>query len=89
VNILRTLGKEQKTTHADAGGTGIGFMTIFEVLDEYKASLIIMEKSPDSSNYTKSVTIRFDNQNQYIIKSYRADSLGSLSDGGRINIQSI
>jgi signal transduction histidine kinase len=71
VETLARLGAERVTTHADSGGTGIGFMTTFETMRECGASLIINEKAPGSAGFTKSVTIRFDGKNQYIIKTYR------------------
>lgn len=71
VDTLVRLGAERVTTHAENGGSGIGFMTTFECLRECNASLVICEKRPSSSDYTKSVTIRFDGQSQYIIETYR------------------
>jgi hypothetical protein len=46
---------------------------------EYGASLIIDEKAPDNQGYLKSVTIRFDGKNQFIIETYRAGDF-PLSD---------
>ena len=68
---LARLGAERVTTHADDGGSGIGFMTTFEAMRECKASLIINEKPPSGSDYTKSVTVRFDGESRYIIETYR------------------
>lgn len=75
IPTLLKLGTEPATTHAENGGTGIGFITTFETLEYCKASLIINENMPQSNNYTKSVVIRFDNSNKYIINSYRADDI--------------
>ncbi|MDR1629665.1 MAG: hypothetical protein LBS36_05570 [Oscillospiraceae bacterium] len=74
---LLSLGLKRITTHADEGGSGIGFMTTFETLRETGASLIITEyaKSAGKSKYTKNITIRFDNNNAFIIRSYRAREL--------------
>ena len=72
VDTLARLGTERVTTHAGDGGSGIGFMTTFETMREYNASLIIKEEDPTSAaDFTKSVTIRFDGKNQYIIETYR------------------
>lgn len=71
IDTLLKLGKECATTHKDSGGTGIGFITTFETLKYCNASLIITEFSDKSFNYTKSVTIKFDNKNDYIIETYR------------------
>ena len=73
VDTLVRLGTERVTTHADTGGSGIGFETTFETMRECKASLIISEKEPSSAYHSKSVSICFDGNNQYIIKTYRPD----------------
>jgi signal transduction histidine kinase len=70
-DTLMRLGTDYITTHADAGGSGIGFMNTFKIMNECNASLIINEKAAD--DYSKSVTIRFDGKNQYIIETYRPD----------------
>lgn len=72
VDTLVRLGTQRVTTHATSGGSGIGFMTTFQTLRECGASLEITEKHPDSS-YSKSVAIRFDGKNRYLIKTYRPD----------------
>jgi signal transduction histidine kinase len=69
VDTLVRLGTERVTTHA--GGSGIGFMTTFETMRECGASLIISENPPGGAGYSKSVTIRFDGENRYIIDTYR------------------
>lgn len=74
VDTLMRLGTQRVTTHADNGGTGIGFMTTFETIKQCNASLMINEMEPGSSNFTKCVSIRFDGKNQYIIKTYRPDA---------------
>ena len=73
VDTLERLGTERITTHADDGGSGIGFAATFETMQESGASLIIREKHPNPSDYSKSVSIRFDGQHQYIIETYRPD----------------
>ena len=74
LDILTKLGRERVTTHADNGGSGIGFMTTFETLRKAYASLMITEfahKTP----FSKSVSIIFDGENSFIIQSYRSDIL--------------
>ena len=73
-DTLARLGTERVTTHADAGGSGIGFMTTFETMRRCGASLLINEKDSDGAGFEKSVTIRFDGKNQYIIETYRPDA---------------
>ena len=73
IETLSKLGLERATTHADTGGTGIGFITTFETLKYCKASLIIAEFSDRNFEYSKSITIKFEYKNNYIIETYRAD----------------
>ena len=69
---LANLGKKPCTTHAEDGGTGFGFMNTFDTLKKYKASLVIKELSkPCKSNYTKIVIIKFDEENNFEIESYK------------------
>lgn len=69
---LAKLGKEPASTHKDRGGTGMGFMNIFDTLNKYKASLKIKEiGKPSNDNYTKCIIINFDNLQQYDIESYK------------------
>jgi signal transduction histidine kinase len=72
-DTLVRLGTERVTTHADSGGSGIGFETTFKTMRETGASLIINERAPNSAGHSKSVTLRFDGKNQYIIETYRPD----------------
>lgn len=89
INTLLKLGKEQVTTHKDTGGSGIGFVTTFETLKTTKASLIIEEYNPKTTNYTKSVNIRFDGKGEYRIYSYRAEDIKNKSKEKRIIIKNI
>lgn len=69
---LENLGKKPSTTHAEEGGTGIGFMNTFDTINKYKASLIINEIGKESeTNYTKAIIIKFDQKNEFKIDSYR------------------
>ena len=69
---LNNLGKKPSTTHAEEGGSGLGFMNTFDTLKKYKASLIIKELSkPCKENYTKIVIIRFDGLNEFRVESYK------------------
>ncbi len=74
IDTLSKLGLARVTTHADTGGSGIGFMTTFETLQKAYASLIITEfetKTPIS----KAVSFRFDGKRAFIIHSYRSEEL--------------
>ena len=69
---LNNLGKKPSTTHAEEGGSGLGFMNTFDTLKKYRASLIIKEVSkPCKENYTKIVIIRFDGLNEFRVESYK------------------
>ena len=69
---LKNLGKKPSTTHAEEGGTGLGFMNTFDTLRKHNASLIIKEISkPCKNNYTKVLMIKFDGKNNFQVKSYK------------------
>jgi hypothetical protein len=74
VDTLSKLGLERVTTHADTGGSGIGFVTTFETLRKAYASLIITEFE-NKTPFSKSVAFRFDGENAFIIHSYRSEVL--------------
>ena len=70
--VLDNIGKRPITTHADTGGTGMGFMNTFDTLNKTKASLIINEIGvPCEDNYTKVLIFKFDKQNQFEVESYK------------------
>lgn len=70
--VLDNLGKKPITTHADSGGTGMGFMNTFDTLNKTKASLIINEiGKPCIDNYTKVLIFKFDYKNEFIVNSYK------------------
>lgn len=66
---LIDFGRKKNTTHANSGGSGIGLMTVSEILNNYGASFIIEELSDEYTFFTKKVSVKFDNLNQYIIKA--------------------
>lgn len=74
LETLTNLGKKPSTTHADNGGTGMGFMNTFDTLKQYQASMVIEEYGkPCQNNFTKSIQIKFDKKNEFKICSYRAN----------------
>lgn len=82
---LLTLGLKQVTTHGHEGGSGVGYMTVFEILQETQASLIIEELVPSLSGFSKAVRIRFDGRYGYQIRSPRAGVLApSISREGLV-----
>ncbi|MCL1903767.1 MAG: hypothetical protein FWF94_05065 [Oscillospiraceae bacterium] len=88
-DVLLKLGTERVTSHADSGGSGYGYETIFGLLDEYKASLIITEYEPMPYDYSKDITICFDRNAECIIKSFRAKTLKKLKANTRFTIQGL
>lgn len=89
IETLLNLGLKPTSTHSQNGGNGIGYMTIFEVLNEYKASLIIEERNPKNKVYTKSITICFDHKNEYRIKTHRAKEINLYNTNQRINVEEL
>lgn len=88
IDTLLNLGTKPSTTHKDGGGSGIGYMTIFEILNIYKASLIIKEYS-SMTGYKKTIVIRFDTKNKYIINSYRYKEMLEKNTNDKIIIEKI
>lgn len=88
IKTLQNLGQTPSTTHADNGGTGMGFMNTFDTLNKYKASITINEYGkPSKDNYTKCIAIKFDNKNEYKITSYRSKEIEKqLKKDNRITI---
>jgi len=82
VQTLTTLGKQCVSTHLHEGGSGIGYMTIFDILRECRASIIITEFEPQPCNFTKSITIRFDGSAEYIVQTYRAETFSADGEDG-------
>lgn len=81
INTLINLGIKPASTHLDEGGTGIGFITTFETLESCNASLILNEIT--NNNYTKCLSIRFDNTNNYVISSDRIEMIKQSNTTGR------
>ena len=54
--FLEKMGKERITTHSETGGSGIGLMTIFEILDRNNGKFEV-EKCSSIEKYTKKVMI--------------------------------
>ena len=64
--VLWNLGKQRITTREKEGGSGIGFMSTFEILKRCNASLVIDENSTVET-YKKKITICFDSLEEYRI----------------------
>ena len=77
-NTLSNLGLKKITTHAGTGGSGTGYMSIFEILRTTSSSLIITEHAPSPYAFSKSVKIRFDGRFEHFIYSFRAEKLRNV-----------
>lgn len=76
IDTLSNLLKVPVTTHSNTGGSGMGFQNTFDTLNRYHASLSIFEKNiPNLEDYTKFISIVFDNKHEFKIFSYRSDIL--------------
>ena len=88
INTLINLGKKPSTTHADSGGTGMGFMNTFDSLNNYNASIQINEIGKESKdNYTKYIAIKFDNKHEFKINSYRKEEIEKLNNNKDIILE--
>jgi hypothetical protein len=88
LEILANLGVKKATTHADTGGSGIGYLSIFSILKQCQASLLIAEQAPEKPEdsekpqdhtFSKSIKVRFDGRSQFVIHSHRAAAIKSAS----------
>lgn len=85
-DTLLNLGQKKATTHANDGGSGIGMMTTFELLNKYHASLFIEEFPKDNCIFTKKVSIKFDNKNQYIVKTKESEKIQILEQRADLSL---
>ena len=74
INILKNMGSRRITTHVNDGGSGIGMMTTFRILNQYSAEFLIEEYS-ESQNFSKKVEISFNNTNKRRIITPRYQQL--------------
>ena len=68
-DTLANLGHKPITTRMHEGGSGVGFMTIFGILRTCGASITIKEHVPKACKFTKTISIRFDNNNSFIFNA--------------------
>ena len=86
IDTLINLGIKPNTTHADNGGTGMGWMNTFDTLKKYKATMVIDEYGkPVKDNFTKAIKIVFDNRNEYKIESYRKKDIQEKDVNKRVS----
>lgn len=85
--VLYYWGQKRYTTHKGHGGSGIGMMVIYELLQKYHASFLIDETVSNENFYTKKVTAIFDAKSRYHLYSKRSpEELAYLSLRGDLKI---
>ena len=88
IKTLINLGQKPSTTHAESGGTGMGFMNTFDTLSKYNASIEINEIGKENKdNYTKYIAIKFDNKHEFKINSYRKEEIEKLNNNKSIILE--
>lgn len=86
IDTLINLGMNRVTTHAEDGGSGYGYETIFECVKNYGASLFITEYELVPFTYSKNITLRFDGRGCYTVKSFRADTISKQNTNKDLTI---
>lgn len=74
---LLSLGIKACSTHLDEGGSGMGFLNIFDTLKASNASICISEFT--TGEYSKCINISFNDNHTFTIKSKRSSELELLS----------
>lgn len=64
--VLENFGTKKITTHKNEGGSGIGLITILDTIKKVNASLFLVQ---GKENYTKTISIFFDNKSILSIKN--------------------
>lgn len=75
---LMKFGLEQRTTHLNDGGSGIGLMDIWRIKTIHRASIHITEFR-EPAPYSKRISFVLDGKNRYLISSWRHDELAALA----------
>lgn len=74
IGVLKNMGMKKITTHINDGGSGIGLMTLFVILNKYRASLLI-EEYENNTDFSKKICVTFDSLNQRKITTPRCQVL--------------
>lgn len=74
---IAMLGLRRTTTRAGEGGSGIGLMSLFEIVGRYNASFVIEDIC--SGRYTKKVSVCFDQLGQFRVKLKQGGSMEPLT----------
>lgn len=76
--VYQDFGLQKHSTHLDEGGSGIGLMDIWELKKKYAASLHIYEYMPETTLFTKKISLVFDHRKHYLIRSCRPEEIIKL-----------
>lgn len=68
-SVICHMGERKTTTHKDTGGSGIGLMTVWNLLKEYRISLTIDESLESVQGYTKKIVLYFDRLAKFTYQS--------------------
>lgn len=78
IPTFMNLGLNHFTTHADSGGSGIGFMDVWKIKRKYNASIHITEYE-SCLPFRKKISFLLDNRNQYWIYSWRYEEISAVA----------
>ena len=88
VGVLKNMGKKRITTHPREGGSGIGLMTLFRIINKTGASFTIEEFSrPESHDrYAKALSVEFNGARRFRIVTDRSDELKQALRSDRFEV---
>ena len=86
--VIAKLGKEQITTRAGVGGSGIGLFDSFEILAKYGASFTIDEVT-QSFNFTKVIEIAFDGRHSFTVRTCRESVVAACAKRRDITVERV
>lgn len=69
--VIAEMGRCQITTHAQEGGSGLGLLSLFQILKKYNASFMI-DETP-LNGFTKCVSVILNGAGNYCFKSSREE----------------
>lgn len=86
--VIASIGKRRHTTHKDTGGSGIGLMTTYELINKYHATFEI-EELYNNKLFTKRVSVLFDNNSRIAIYSNRPEIIAACKSRSDIQLHPI
>ncbi len=84
--VIASIGKRRHTTHKDTGGSGIGLMTTYELINKYHATFEI-EELYNNKLFTKRVSVLFNNNSGITIYSNRHEIIAACKSRTDIQLQ--